>query len=54
MCSIISWVGSLGELNSFIVMSGDPISMDLERQREWDEAVRLHVYNLESELLLHG
>lgn len=35
-------------------VSGDPISMDLERQREWDEAVRLHVYNLESELLLHG
>ena len=28
--------------------------MDLDRQREWDEAVRLHFYNQESELLLHG
>ncbi len=33
---------------------GDPVSMDLDRQREWDEAVRLHFYNDESELLLHG
>jgi len=28
--------------------------MDLDRQREWDEAVRLHFYNKENELLLHG
>ena len=33
---------------------GDPVSMDLDRQREWDEAVRLHFYNDEAELLLHG
>lgn len=28
--------------------------MDLDRQREWDEAVRLYYYNQENELLLHG
>lgn len=33
---------------------GDPVSMDLDRPREWDEAVRLHFYNDEAELLLHG
>lgn len=38
----------------FCYWSGDPVSMDLDRQREWDEAVRLHFYNQESELLLHG
>ena len=30
------------------------MSMDLDRQREWDEAVRLHFYNKENELILHG
>ena len=33
---------------------GDPISVDLDRQSEWDEAIRLHFYNHENELLLHG
>ena len=35
-------------------LAGDPVSMDLDRQREWDEAIRLHFYNQESELFLHG
>ena len=26
----------------------------MDRQREWDEAVRLHFYNQENELFLHG
>ena len=38
----------------FLMCTGDPVSMDLDRQREWDEAVRLHFYNDEQELLLHG
>ncbi len=33
---------------------GDPISVDLNRQNEWDEAIRLHFYNHENELMLHG
>lgn len=34
-------------------IEGDPVSVDLDRQREWDEAIRLHFYNQENELLLH-
>ena len=34
--------------------SGDPVSVTLDRQREWDEAIRLHFYNQENELFLHG
>ena len=34
--------------------SGDPVSIDLDRPREWSEAIRLHFYNQENELLLHG
>ena len=30
------------------------MSIDLERQREWDEAARLYFYNKENELLLHS
>ena len=37
-----------------LTIIGDPISMDLNRQREWDEAVRLYFYNQDTELLLHG
>ncbi len=33
---------------------GDPVSVTLSRQREWDETIRLHFYNQENELLLHG
>ena len=33
--------------------SGDPVSLTLDRQREWDEAIRLHYYNQDNELLLH-
>ena len=33
---------------------GDPVTVSLERQREWDETVRLHFYNQEKELLMHG
>lgn len=35
-------------------LSGDPVSIDLDRPREWNEAIRLHFYNQENELLLHG
>ena len=35
-------------------LSGDPVSIDLDRPREWNEAIRLHFYNHENELLLHG
>ncbi len=38
----------------YLCHTGDPVSMDLDRQREWDEAVRLHIYNQENELILHG
>lgn len=37
-----------------VCLLGDPVSISLDRQREWDEAVRLHFYNQEKELLLHG
>ena len=30
------------------------MSIDLDRPREWSEAIRLHFYNQENELLLHG
>ena len=30
------------------------MSVTLDRQREWDEAIRLHFYNQENELFLHG
>lgn len=33
-------------------VDGDPISVDCPR--EWDEAIRLYMYNQETELLLHG
>lgn len=33
---------------------GDPVSISLDKQREWDEAIRLFFYNQEKELLLHG
>ena len=33
-------------------VDGDPISVDCPR--EWDEAIRLYIYNQETELLLHG
>ena len=32
----------------------DPVSVSLDRQREWDEAIRLFFYNEEKELQLHG
>ena len=35
-------------------LSGDPVSIDLDRPREWNEAIRLHFYNHENELLLHS
>ena len=35
-------------------LSGDPVSIDPDRPREWNEAIRLHFYNQENELLLHG
>ena len=33
-------------------VDGDPISVDCPR--EWDEAIRLYIYNQDTELLLHG
>ena len=42
------------EVGVSVPLVGDPVSMDLDRQREWDEAVRLYFYNQETELLLHG
>ena len=27
------------------VCTGDPVSVNLDRQREWDETIRLHFYN---------
>ena len=35
-------------------LPGDPVSMSLENEREWDEATRLYYYNQDKELLLHG
>ena len=33
-------------------VEGDPISVDTPR--DWDEAIRLYMYNQETELILHG
>lgn len=33
---------------------GDPISISIENEREWEEATRLYYYNQEKELLMHG
>ena len=38
----------------FFPTVGDPVSISLDKQREWDEAIRLFFYNQEKELLLHG
>eukprot|EP00731_Ephydatia_muelleri_P014380 Em0008g100a len=34
-------------------VEGDPVSIDVDRSREWDEALRLHVYNQENEMIMH-
>ncbi|XP_003383504.1 PREDICTED: atypical protein kinase C-like [Amphimedon queenslandica] len=37
----------------YLDVENDPVSVSLDRQREWDEAIRLFFYNEEKELQLH-
>ena len=49
---VCSYITGLHSFSSPTV--GDPVSISLDKQREWDEAIRLFFYNQEKELLLHG